>query len=79
MSDRARPMRLQFLFYLVRQSGKRRVVEVFRQFEILVAPICRDVSGLTRKINIILRVDLKLLADLRRELTKARPDFCEIG
>src|SRR5262249_2553384 len=33
---------------------------------------------LARKINIIFRVDLKLLGDLRREFTKAWPDLCEI-
>ena len=79
MPDRARTMRLQFLFHLVRQSRQRRVVEVFRQFKTFVAPIGRDVGGLPRKIDIVLGVDLDLLGDLWREFAEARPDLRKIG
>ena len=79
VSDRARTMHLQFLFHLIRQSRQRRVVEIIGQLKTFIAPIRRDICRLTRKIDIILRVDLDLLGKFLVEFTKARPDVHEIG
>ncbi len=79
MPDRARPMRLQFLFHFVRQAWERRIIKIIRQRETFIAPVSRDVGRLTRKIDIVLRIDFDLLGDLRSKLTKAWPDLREIG
>ena len=78
MSDRARTMRLHFLFHFVRQTGQRRVIEIVRQRETFVAPIGRDISGLAREIDVVLGIDLDLLCDVRRERAEARPNAREI-
>src|SRR5262245_14011388 len=79
MSNRAWPVRLELLFDLIRQTRQRRVVEIIRQLKTFIAPIGCDVSRLTRKINVILGIDLDLLGDLGCELAKARPDLRKIG
>src|SRR5262245_64019689 len=79
MSNRAWPVRLEFLSDLIRETRQRRIIEVIRQLETFIAPIGRDVSRLTRKIDVILGIDLDLLDNLGCELAEPRPDLREIG
>ena len=78
LPDCARSVRLQFLLHFIGEPRQRRVVELIRQLKTFVAPIRCNVRRLTRKIDIVFRINLDLLGDLRCELAKARPDFCEL-
>ena len=60
------------------KPAKRRIIEIVRQRKTFIAPIRRDVRGLARQIDVVLRVDLDLLGDFFVELAEARPDFREI-
>src|SRR5262249_11667928 len=79
MSNRAWPVGLEFLFDLVRETRQRRIIEIIRPLKAFIAPIGGDISRLTRKINVILGIDLDLLGDLGCELAKAWPDLRKIG
>src|SRR5262245_66395530 len=78
LADGARADRRELLLGLVGKPRQLRVVERLRQFEAFVAAVRGDVGGLAREIDVVQRVDLELLGDLRRELAEARPDAREL-
>ena len=74
LADGPRPHGSELLPDLVGEPAQLRIVQALRQLQALVPPIGRDVGRLAREIDLVLRVDLELPGDLRRELTKAWPD-----
>src|SRR5215471_5134158 len=65
----------------MRQAADRRVIEVGRQQQRLVAPERGDVPLLPLEIAGIARIDLELLGNLRRERGELRPylrQSCEV-
>src|SRR5713226_4900950 len=57
------PNRFELLPRLHGEAGQPVIVECVRQLQVLVAPIGRDVGGLTVEIDRVLGIDLQLLGD----------------
>src|SRR5215469_3920721 len=74
LSDGARAMPLKLLPHLVGEAGQGRVIEIFAEHEALVPAIRLHVGRLTAEIDVVLRIDLKLLGSLGVEFVKGRPD-----
>jgi hypothetical protein len=79
MADGARLIRRQLLLDLVGQTFQRRIIEIVRQREALVAAIGGDIGGLAREIDVVFGVDLDLRDDLWLKCSELRPDFRKIG
>ena len=74
MADSPRPMRLQLMADLVRETGHGGIVDIVSKNEAFVAPIGIDVGGLAAEIDLVFRVDFELPRDLGIKLAKNRPN-----
>jgi hypothetical protein len=61
-----------------REPAYLRIVQPWRQFQTLIAPIGRNVRSLAREIDVVFRVDLELLCNFRRQIAELGPDRREL-
>src|SRR5687767_11225756 len=78
LSDGAWSGGLQPLPDLVGEAAQLGIIDAVRQLQALIAAIGGNVVGLTRKIDLVFRVDLELHSDLGRQVRKAGPNTREL-